>query len=164
MGRRSRKRVAADRVAGTPAAPAPPPAQPPRPPRPLDRRARLSEAPKAPWSPFPLVELAVLVAMGMIIGGLFSDGRRQRALLVAGVALAGLAGLELSIREHFAGYRSHTTLLSGVAAVAVVVPLVLLARVPQGAVLAAALTVFGVAFYLLRAAFARRTGGLGFRV
>jgi len=36
--------------------------------------------------------------------------------------LGSLAGLELSIREHFAGYRSHTTLLAGVAAfVAVVV-------------------------------------------
>jgi len=34
-------------------------------------------------------------------------------LLGVGVVLAGLGGLEVSVREHFAGYRSHTTLLAG---------------------------------------------------
>jgi hypothetical protein len=168
MGRRSRKRVAADRAAAG-QTPSPDPAPRPaaagaRHQRPLDRRARLGEAPKAPWAPFPLVELAVLLAMGMIIAGFLSDGRRQRTLLVAGIVIAALSGLEVSIREHFAGYRSHTTLLAGVCTVAVIIPLVLIVRLPQAAVLATALAVFATAFYLLRAAFARRTGGLGFRV
>ena len=35
-------------------------------------------------------------------------------MIAAGVALASLAGLELSIREHLAGYRSHSTVLAGV--------------------------------------------------
>jgi hypothetical protein len=165
MGRRSRKRVATDRPAGSARATPPPAAAPAsRQQRQMDRRSRMSEAPKAPWHPFPLVELAVLLGVGMIVAGFLSDGRRQRILLVAGIVLAALSGLEVSVREHFAGYRSHTTLLAGSATVAVIVPLTLLARVPQGAVLAAAVAVFGLAFYLLRGAFARRTGGLGFRV
>src|SRR5919202_389187 len=43
------------------------------------------------------------------------DAARQRGatMIVGGMALASLAGLELSIREHFAGFRSHTTLLAG---------------------------------------------------
>ena len=44
---------------------------------------------------------------------------RSIALLVTGLALGSLAGLELSIREHFAGYRSHTATLAGAAGVAV---------------------------------------------
>ena len=36
-------------------------------------------------------------------------------MIAVGLALGALAGMELSIREHFAGYRSHTLLLSGAA-------------------------------------------------
>ena len=39
-------------------------------------------------------------------------GRHPTAIGV-GVVLAGLGGLEVAVREHFAGYRSHTTLLAG---------------------------------------------------
>ncbi len=78
------------------------------------------ERPEAPWAPFPLVELLVLVGLGMIVAALFTDGRTSTALLVLGLAFGSLAGLELSIREHFGGYRSHTTLLAGAAGVAVI--------------------------------------------
>ena len=37
-----------------------------------------------------------------------------------GVVLGGLGGLEVSVREHFAGYRSHTTLLAGTVFVLIV--------------------------------------------
>ena len=40
-------------------------------------------------------------------------------ILVAGIVLCALAGLELAFREHVAGYRSHTLLLAGVPTVAV---------------------------------------------
>ena len=33
------------------------------------------------------------------------------------MALGSLAGLELSVREHFAGYKSHSTVLAGTVAV-----------------------------------------------
>ena len=47
--------------------------------------------------------------------GLFVGGDRSIALLATGLALGSLGGLELSIREHFAGYRSHTAMLAGAA-------------------------------------------------
>src|SRR4051812_26830668 len=101
MGRRSRKR--------TPMAAAPPPPGAARAHAvPRGHRAPMAEAPKAPWSPFPLVELCVLVALGLLVWGVLSDGSRRGALLACGIALASLAGLELAIREHFAGFRSHS--------------------------------------------------------
>ena len=33
-------------------------------------------------------------------------------MLAAAAALGSLAGLEISLREHLAGYRSHTTVLA----------------------------------------------------
>jgi hypothetical protein len=162
MGRRSRKRSTSLSAARERAAVEPPaPARPPR--RPVSRRARLDEAPPAPWAPVPLVEICVLAGIVLIVAGLLSHGRRSGLLLACGVALAALAGLELSVREHFAGYRSHSALLAGAAAVAAAIPLFLLTSVPQPVLLVVAAVVFGVAFAALRAAFRARTGGVGFR-
>ena len=36
-------------------------------------------------------------------------------MLVFGMALGSLGGLDTALREHFAGYRSHTTLIAGAA-------------------------------------------------
>lgn len=162
MGRRSRKRSGA---AGTAAPPPPRPAAsaPAHPQRPRSRRARLDEAPKAPWSPFPLVELTILIGIVIIVAALFSGGDRRPVLLACGFALVTLAGLELSVREHFSGYRSHSTLLSGVCAVVSVIPLYFLTGLPQVVLLLVAAIVFGLAFQLLRTAFARRSGGMWFR-
>ena len=40
-------------------------------------------------------------------------------MIAVGLGLASLAGLELSIREHYAAYRSHTLLLSAAVGVPV---------------------------------------------
>jgi hypothetical protein len=157
MGRRSRKRA--------PTAPVAPRAAGPRPhAAPRTHRARMAEAPKAPWSPFPLVELCVLVAIVLIVAGVLTDGPRRGALLACGIALASLAGLELSVREHFAGFRSHSALLAGAAAVLVVLPLYLATGLPQIVLLAIAAGVFALGFVALRLAFQARTGGMGFRI
>ncbi len=93
-------------------------------------------------------------------------------MFAAGVVLGALGGLELVFRDHFAGYRSHTTLLSGVAAFAVISAVVLamseiapsLAGVPALLVaLVAGAIVFGVTFRQLRRIFQERSGGLSFR-
>lgn len=162
MGRRSRKRTGVGDRTPRPAR-APAPAEP-RARAPLSRRARLDEAPKAPWSPFPLVELTVLLGLVLIVLGVFSSGQRRWVLIAVGLALATLSGLEVSIREHFAGYRSHTTLLAAASALVIDTPLFFLTPLPQEVLLLVALVTFGLAFYLLRNAFVRRTGGLGFRV
>src|ERR671934_3113832 len=64
------------------------------------------DRPPAPWGSFPLVELVVLLALIMLIAGFFVSGTRGITMIAAGVTLASLAGLELSIRAHFAGDRA----------------------------------------------------------
>jgi len=179
MGRRSRKRrtapaapaVAAERPARS-ERPAPrahtaardPGAPGPHAPGRRSHRAAMTEAPKAPWSPFPLVELCVLIGLVLIVLGFVTHGSRRGAFLACGVALASLAGLELSIREHFAGFRSHSALLAGAAAVVIVVPLFFLTGLPQVVLLAIGVLVYTLCFFALRRAFQAKTGGIGFRV
>ena len=127
------------------------------------RRARLDEAPKAPWSPFPLVELCILIAIVLLVLGFVTRGHRGRAELVGGFALMVLSVSELAVREHFAGYRSHSAMLAGVGAVGLVAILFFFTPIPQVALLVIGVSVFGVLMRTLRAAFMRRTGGIGFR-
>jgi hypothetical protein len=148
MGRRSRKR------GGAPA-PAPAPRAAAAPPR---RRPRPDERPKAPWHPFPLVELCVLLGLVMfVLGALDLQSDRGRLLLVCGMVLGSLGGLDTAAREHFAGYRSHTTVLSGLPAVLVAGALFFV-RAPWLAIALAAALTFTAAFTALRRAYRRRAG------
>jgi hypothetical protein len=126
----------------------------------MSRRARLDEAPKAPWSPFPLVELSILIGLVLMVTGFV---KRDALFVVCGVGLVGVASLELAIREHFAGYRSHSSLLALAVAVGTMAILGIGIGVARIAAIAAAAVVFVVAFLALRAAFRRRTGGIAFR-
>jgi hypothetical protein len=157
MGRRSRKRGLT--------APAPPSLVDRPRPRPVapGPRARMAQAPAAPWSPFPLTELVVLLSLALIVAGVLTDGGRRGVLLGCGFALVSVAGLELAVREHFAGYRSHSTLLAAACAIVVVVPLFLWTALPQVALLAIGVAVLLLVITRLRAAFRARSGGLGFR-
>jgi hypothetical protein len=106
----------------------------------------------------------VLLGILLMAWGLFTwdDGGAVR--FGAGLAIASLGGLELSLREHLAGFRSHTTLLSGAAAFIAVGALVLGLGPNELWVLAVvAAAVFAASFYGLREVFKRRSGGLGFR-
>jgi hypothetical protein len=123
----------------------------------------MEEAPKAPWSPFPLTELVTLLSIVLIVAGLLTDGGKRGALLGCGFALVSLAGIELALREHFAGYRSHSTLLAAAAAIAVAAPLYLLTGLPQIVLLVLGVAIFALVFTRLRAAFRARSGGLGMR-
>ncbi len=81
-----------------------------------------------------------------------------------GVVLGGLGGFEVSLREHLAGYRSHTTLLAGTVFVLVVGGLFYLAGLILAVCLAAGAVAFVLAFFALRRAFQRASGGLSFKV
>lgn len=83
--------------------------------------------------------------------------------IALGVVLAGLGGLEVSVREHFAGYRSHTTLLAGTVFVLVTATLFYLAGTILAIALIAGAAAFAASFYALRRAFQRASGGLSFR-
>jgi hypothetical protein len=150
MGRRSRARRAAQ----------PPPAAPSAPrPAPLT-----DERPKAPWHPVPLVELSVLIGLVLLVLG-FVTGigtDRGRLALLCGLVLASLGGLDTVLREHFAGFRSHSTVLAGLPAVIVAGGLYF-GRAPWAAVVGGAVITFAVALWVFRAAFRRRSGGLSFR-
>lgn len=134
--------------------------------RPRRGRAGTAERPPAPWGSFPLSELCVFLALILGIAGLIVWGDRGRTMVLAAMALGSLAGLELSIREHFAGYRSHSSLLAGATAFVAVTVVLLTAGssgVALGAVLVVGLLVFGGALYGFRQLFKSRSGGLGFR-
>jgi hypothetical protein len=157
MGKRSRKRPIAP---GQTRREAPVPAPPPKPVPSVSRRARLDEAPKAPWSPFPLVELCILGGLVLLVIGFVG----ARALFVfCGVALVGVASLELAIREHFAGYRSHSSLLAMASAIATMALLGIGIGVTRIAAVIAGIAVFAAALLALRAAFRKKTGGVSFR-
>jgi len=159
MGKRSRKRVAGvrDPEQSGVAVPAP------RPPRAATWKADPADAPKAPWSPFPLTELGILVGLVLLAGAfLLASGDRRVVLVLGSILIITLAAGELALREHFAGYRSHTTLLAGLLAVLVAAALYE-TPLPQPAIMVAALAVFALALWRLRRAFAARSGGVGFR-
>jgi hypothetical protein len=124
----------------------------------------MDERPPAPWGEFPLSELVILLGIVLMGWGLLSWDSSGNVRFGAGLAVASLGGLELSVREHLAGFRSHTSLLSGAAAFAVVS---ILAVGPGPHVLGALVIigafVFAAAFYGLRQLFKRRSGGPGFR-
>jgi hypothetical protein len=126
------------------------------------RRRGRPDRPPSPWGSFPLVEIVILVALVLLIVGFFMGGTRGGMMLVAGVALGSLAALELTVREHFAGYRSHSSVLAGFVAV-IVLGLGFVLGWPQVVKLGAGVAAFVLCFYLFREAFKRRSGGLGFR-
>jgi hypothetical protein len=117
--------------------------------------------PPAPWGSFPLAELTILAGIVMLIVGF--AGSSMTALGV-GVVLGAIGGLEVSVREHFAGYRSHTTLLAGAVFVAVTGGLFYLGGQVLAICLGAGAAAFLVAFLALRRAFRRASGGYSFRV
>ena len=159
MNKKRRKRRPRPAPANTQAAEA---AEAETPSAPRRRRARAldDERPPAPWGSFPLVELVVLVAIVMLVGGLVVQDEQGAVMIGVGLVLGALAGVELSIREHFAGYRSHTLVLSGALGVAVLGALAFLTggSVWLPAALAAALAVFALAAWGLTRAFKRRSG------
>ena len=137
-------------------------------PAPVRRRGRptIDERPPAPWGKFPLVELVVLLALILLPLSFVIGGARGRVMLIGALVLGSLAGLELSIREHFAGYRSHTTLLAGAAAFASMAVVFILggkSDVTRTLMIPVGGLVFIAAYWLLREAFKRRSGGLSFR-
>jgi uncharacterized integral membrane protein len=126
----------------------------------LSERRKADERPPAPWGSFPLAELTVL---GGIVALVIGVAGRDPTAIGVGVVLAALGGLEVSAREHFAGYRSHTTLLAGTVFVLVTGALFYLAGLILAICLAVGALAFAASFYALRRAFQRASGGLSFK-
>jgi hypothetical protein len=126
----------------------------------LSDRPKADERPPAPWGSFPLAELTILAGIVMLGIGIFS---KSPTSLGVGVVLAALGGLEVAAREHFAGYRSHTTLLAGTLFVLVTGALFYLAGLILAVCLGVGAVAFVAAFIALRRAFQKASGGLSFK-
>jgi CHASE2 domain-containing sensor protein len=136
---------------------------------PAARRTARDERPQAPWGSFPLTELTIFVGLVMLVIGFASGGPSGALTIAVGIALAALGGLELTIREHFAGYRSHSVLLALACAVLCAALIYALALAVFGSVVplvpvAVGAVVFVPALLAMRNAFRRASGGLSYRI
>jgi hypothetical protein len=120
----------------------------------------VGERPQAPWHPLPLSELLILVgAIGTVVGlgrGISHGGPP----LVAGLVAVMIGTVEVTLREHLSGYRSHALMLAVLAVIvfhsAVVLAVAALTRLPRVlnvALLALDVALFTFLFKLLRARF-----------
>jgi hypothetical protein len=128
------------------------------------RRVSADQPPPAPWGSFPLSEIVVFVGILLLIAGFFVSPPQGFVMIAVGLVLGSLAGLELSIREHLAGYRSHSLLLAAAVGVPIFGVLFVATEVPVPVCIAAGLVAFGGSAWLFTNAFRRRTGGALFRL
>ena len=89
-------------------------------PRPARQRASplgaYGERPPSPFGGLPVAEIAIFAGAVALVVGVIRHGG---AALIGGVVICLLGVLEVTTREHFSGYRSHTVLLAAIPAVAV---------------------------------------------
>lgn len=130
------------------------------------RRSPEQDRPPAPWGAFPLAEIVVLVGLILLVAGFFVSPPRGPIMIGAGLVLASLSGLELALREHLAGYRSHTLILAGIGGVVTLaICWTLLGSIlaPVARILIAG-AVFGAGAWYFSRLFARRSGGARFKL
>jgi hypothetical protein len=117
----------------------------------------VGKRPPAPWSPLPLSELLILIgAIGTIVG-LSRGVSNGLPPLIAGLAAVAIGTVEVTLREHLSGYRSHTIVLAMLPVVVLDSAVVLLVA-PFGTglklgLLAADVAIVAALYKLLRARF-----------
>jgi hypothetical protein len=114
--------------------------------------ARDGERPESPFGGLPVSELAILAGLIGVVVGLINGGGPA---LIVGVIVCALGVVEITAREHLAGYRSHTILLAAVPAVGLEAAVVAVFGEPQprALVLVVVVPVYAVLFWLLRRKF-----------
>jgi hypothetical protein len=112
----------------------------------------LGERPKGLFGDLPISETAILIGIVGIVVGIVDSGGPA---LLAGVGICALAVLEVTVREHFSGFRSHSTLLAAVPSLIIETLIVSFIGVPSVPLLLflPVIPVFALSFYLLRRAF-----------
>ena len=76
---------------------------------------REGERPESPFGGLPVSELAILLGLIASVVGFIQGGGPA---LIVGLIVCALGVIEITAREHFSGYRSHTALLAAIPAVA----------------------------------------------
>jgi hypothetical protein len=115
--------------------------------------SRAGDRPRGPFGPLPVSEFAILMGFIAIVVGFVNGGG---AALLVGLIVCALGVVEITAREHFSGYRSHTALLSAIPAIALEAGVVAAFGEPhqRALLLAVALPVFAILFFVLRRRFA----------
>jgi disulfide bond formation protein DsbB len=119
----------------------------------------VGERPQAPWHPLPLSELLILVGIIGAVVAFLRGVASNAALLGAGIGAVAIGTIEVSLREHLGGFRSHALMLAVLPAVVfhsavVLVVLALASRAPSWlnvALLPLDVALVVVCFKLLRA-------------
>jgi hypothetical protein len=120
----------------------------------------VGERPQPPWHPLPLSEILILVgAIGTVVG-LNKGVSHGGPPLFAGLAAVVLGTAEVTLREHWSGYRSHAVMLALLATIAFHTAVVFgiaaftpTPRIVNVALLAVDLALFAFLFKLLRSRF-----------
>jgi hypothetical protein len=115
----------------------------------------VGERPPGPFGGLPISEFAIFAGGVALVVGLIVGGGPA---LIVGIVVCALGVIEVTAREHFSGFRSHSTLLAAMPAVGVEVVLVAALGEPhqssnRALLLLAAVPVFGASFMLLRRRF-----------
>jgi hypothetical protein len=155
--RQRRKRRRRQSSTGPAPVPAPAPAAAPR-------KRSADDRPEAPWGSFPLTEIVIFIGVVLLAVGFFVPPPQGFVMIAVGLGLASLAGLELSIREHYAAFRSHTLLLSAAVGVPVFGGLWIATKISPAICAVAGLLAFGGAAWIFASAFRRRSGGALYRL
>ena len=116
---------------------------------------KLGDPPPNAFGGFPVSEVAIFAGLvGVVVGALAG----APVALAVGVVVCTLGVVEVTAREHFSGYRSHTTLLAGIPAIAIGIGIVAVIgdgsvqrglSGPNRAVLLVIVPVFGLLWWLL---------------
>ena len=112
----------------------------------------VGERPTSPFGGLPISEIAIFVgAVGLVIGLIQGGG----PALIVGLIVCALGVVEVTAREHFSGYRSHTTLLAAIPAIAAEAGVVALVGEPRERLLLllVVVPVYAGLFWLLRKRF-----------
>jgi hypothetical protein len=128
------------------------------------RAAGNEDRPPAPWGSFPLTEIVIFIGLVLLVVGFFVPPPQGFVMIAVGLGLGSLAGLELAVREHYAGYRSHNLLLAAAVAVPLFGALYIASPLSVPICVAAGLLAFGGAAWLFTSAFRRRSGGALYRL
>jgi hypothetical protein len=133
-----------------------------RPPAPLrfTRRERPAERPArppGPWGRFPITEITVAAGL-LFIGNALAGGASPKSpRFLFGVGVCALAVVELTVREHVTGFRSHTLLLAFLPVVGLqgIISLTDLPRTLQQLALPVDFVIFAVLFQVWQSVYKR---------
>ncbi len=110
------------------------------------------ERPESPFGGLPISEVLIFVGAIATVYGLVGGAP---AALAAGLIACVLGVGEFTVREHFSGYRSHTTLLAAAPAIGAGIAMIALVggSLSRSLLFVVVIPVFGVCFVLLRKRF-----------